>query len=102
MRRMMAGSVRQVLMCATVSIALGGAGAGWAVQSERGTPERQSERPATERPILLACTSDQQSKWNLCITERRAACTLVVGERQRQACVEGINSSCSSALGVQC
>lgn len=102
MRRVMAGSVRQVLMCATVSIALGGAGAGWAVQSERGTPERQSERPAKERPILLACTSDQQSKWNLCITERRAACTLVVGERQRQACVEGINSSCSSALGVQC
>ncbi len=98
MRRMMAGSVRQVLMCATVSIALGGAGAGWAVQSERGT----TARPATERPIFLACTSDQQSKWNLCITERRAACTLVVGERQRQACVDGINSSCSSALGVQC
>ena len=79
MRRMMAGSVRQVLMCATVSIALGGAGAGWAVQSERGT----TARPATERPIFLACTSDQQSKWNLCITERRAACTLVVGLRRR-------------------
>ena len=98
MRRMMAGSVRQVLLCATVLIALGGAGAGWAVQSERGTPAR----PATERPIFLACTGDQQSKWNLCITQRRAACTLMVGERQRQACVDGINSSCSSALGVQC
>ena len=98
MRRMMAGSVRQILMCATVSIALGGAGAGWAVQSERAPPAR----PATERPVFLACTGDQQSKWNLCITERRAACTLMVGERQRQACVDGINSSCSSALGVQC
>lgn len=98
MRRMMAGRVRQILMCATVSIALGGAGAGWAVQSERGTPARQ----ATERPVFLACTGDQQSKWNFCVTERRAACTLMVGERQRLACFEGINSSCSSALGVQC
>ncbi|MBI3197645.1 MAG: hypothetical protein HYZ40_09065 [Rhodospirillales bacterium] len=98
MRRTMAGSVPQILLCATVLIALGGAGAGLAVQSERRTPER----PATERPIFLACTGDQQSKWNLCITERRAACTLMVGERQRQACVDGINSSCSSALGVQC
>lgn len=98
MRKTMVGSVRQVLLCATVSIALGGAGAGWAVQSERAPPARQ----ATERPIFLACTGDQQSKWNLCITERRAACTLIVGERQRQACVDGINSSCSSALGVQC
>lgn len=98
MRRMMAGSVRQVLMCSTVLIALGGAGAGWAVQSERGTPERQ----AKERPILLACTSDQQSKWNLCVTEKRAGCTLMVEERQRKACFENVNSSCSSALGVQC
>jgi len=98
MRRMVGGSIRQTLLCATVLIALGGAGAGWAVQSERGTPER----PAKERPIFLACNGDQQSKWNLCITERRAACTLMVGERQRLACVEGINASCSSMLGVQC
>jgi hypothetical protein len=98
MRRTVVGSVRQVLMCATVLIALGGAGVGWAVQSERGTPERQ----ATERPIFLACNADQQSKWNFCLTERRAACNLLVGERQRLTCVEGINASCSSMLGVQC
>lgn len=90
--------MRSVMICATVLIALASAGAGWAVQSERGPPERQ----AKERPIFLACTSDQQSKWNLCLTERRASCTLIVGERQRQACVEGINASCSSALGMQC
>ncbi|MCF8533510.1 MAG: hypothetical protein K9G48_10940 [Reyranella sp.] len=98
MQRMVAGSVRQVVLCATLLIALGGAGAGWAVQSDRAPPARQ----AKERPIFLACTGDQQSKWNLCVTERRAGCTLMVEERRRLACFESVNSSCSSALGVQC
>lgn len=87
-----------LIAAAVVLLGGAGAGAGWAVQSERGTPARQ----ATERPIFLACTGDQQSKWNFCLTERRAACIVLSDGRQRQACVDGINSSCSSALGIQC
>jgi len=94
----MVASVRLVALLSVVSIALLGAGAGRAVQSDRAPPSR----PAKERPIFLACTSDQQLKWNQCVDGRRAGCMLLVDQSQRPGCEEKIKPACSNQLGVQC
>jgi len=89
---------RSISLGAVILIALLCAGAGWAVPGDLTAPTR----PAKERPILLACTSDQQLKWKQCVDGGRAGCMLLADQSQHRGCVEKINATCSSQLGIQC